>query len=77
MLSVEIRSCAPGRCIWCGKEKDVVVTLSFSDRSFSGPMCFADFKKALQMKVGGPEDRKPLASSPVPTPIAGISGTAK
>jgi hypothetical protein len=29
------------------------VTIAFADRSFSGPMCFGDLKKALRMKLLG------------------------
>ena len=47
MITVEIHTIQPGKCIWCGKERDDIVTLAFSDKSFTGPMCFADFKKAL------------------------------
>jgi DNA-binding helix-hairpin-helix protein with protein kinase domain len=50
MISVEIRGIAPGCCTWCGKEKNEVVAFSFSDKSFSGSMCWNDLKRALKMK---------------------------
>ena len=68
MITIEVKSIAPGKCIWCGKDKEEVITLAFSDKSFSGPMCFADFKKALTMKVGTTEPTKPAASLGTPTP---------
>ncbi|HKI30861.1 MAG TPA: hypothetical protein VKA46_03275 [Gemmataceae bacterium] len=51
MISVEFRSIGPGKCRWCKKEKDQVIGLAFSDGSFVGNYCFADFKKALQDKL--------------------------
>lgn len=51
MISVEFRSIGPGKCRWCKKDKDEVVELAFSDGSFVGRYCFADFKKALQDKL--------------------------
>jgi hypothetical protein len=51
MISVEFRSAGPGKCRWCKKEKDVVISLAFSDGSFVGNYCLADFKKALLDKL--------------------------
>ena len=47
MVSVEFKAISPGKCRWCKKDKDQVITLAFSDGSFVGSYCFADFKKAL------------------------------
>lgn len=70
MVTVEVTSIAPGRCIWCGKEKSQVVTVAFSDKSFSGPMCFGDFKKALTMKVGASESGQPAKhAAPAAIPV--------
>lgn len=63
MITVEFRSIGPGTCLWCRKEKDEVLNVAFSDKSFSGPMCKGDFMKALNMKVGLPE--RPKAAQPV------------
>ncbi|MCI0464515.1 MAG: hypothetical protein L0Z62_46890 [Gemmataceae bacterium] len=52
MISVEFRAIGPGTCMWCKREKDEVLTVAFSDKSFSGPMCRGDFFKALSMKIG-------------------------
>jgi hypothetical protein len=60
MISVEFRSIGPGTCMWCRKEKDVL-HVSFSDKSFSGPMCRSDFLKALGMKIGPAHEPKPMA----------------
>ena len=51
MMSVEFKSVGPGKCRWCKKEKDEVIELKFSDGSFVGHYCFADFKKALLDKL--------------------------
>ena len=51
MIQVEFTSVGPGKCRWCKKDKDEVVSLSFSDGSFVGSYCFADFKKALLDKL--------------------------
>jgi hypothetical protein len=67
MISVEFRSIGPGKCRWCKKEKDQVLQLAFSDGSFVGGYCFADFKKALQDKLESSEPAKP-ASRPEPRP---------
>ena len=72
MISVDIHSILPGKCIWCGKEKDEVITLAFSDKSFSGPMCFADFRKALTMKAASAND--PI--EPKPALIAKPAGNS-
>jgi len=71
-IDVRIERIAPGSCIWCGREKDQVIHLAFSDKSFSGPMCFADFRKALAMKVGSTNtepERKPSVSVPTANSI--------
>ena len=70
MTSVEFGKIAPGTCIWCGKEKDEVVHVAFSDKSFSGPMCFADFKKALRMKCGTPGEKKATPGATTPAASA-------
>jgi hypothetical protein len=51
MVTVEFKSIGPGKCRWCKKDKDEVLELAFSDGSFVGRYCFADFKKALQDKL--------------------------
>jgi hypothetical protein len=67
MISVEFRSVGPGKCRWCKKDKDVVISLSFSDNSFVGSYCFADFKKALLDKLEG--SLPPLAARPNGAPL--------
>jgi hypothetical protein len=69
-IDVKFETMGAGTCCWCGAAKDEVLTLSFSDRSFGGPMCFNDLKKALRMKLAG--GRSP-SGAPV-TPLA-TSGT--
>jgi hypothetical protein len=66
MVSVEFRSVAPGTCSWCGKEKNEVFTVVFSDRTFDGPvdLCWADFRYATRLKVAAAE-KKTMAR---PTP---------
>lgn len=65
MISVEFKAIGPGTCMWCQHEKDNVLTVAFSDKSFSGPMCRADFMKALLMKVGMPEMKPAAIAVPV------------
>lgn len=65
MVSVEIRSIAPGACTWCGKEKEDVVTFALGDKSFAGCMCWNDLKRVLKMKV--PQSTK---AAPVPSEVA-------
>lgn len=64
MVCVEFKSIGPGTCRWCRKEKDQVITLAFSDKSFIGSYCFADFRKALQDKLENE------ATAPQPKPQA-------
>jgi hypothetical protein len=64
MISVEFRSIGPGTCMWCRKEKEEVLHVSFSDKSFNGPLCKGDFFKALGTKVGLTAP-KPLTAVPV------------
>lgn len=60
MISVEYKSVGPGTCGWCKKQKDEIYVVTFSDKSFVGPMCKADIFRAIDMKVGPHEpDRKP------------------
>lgn len=69
MISVEFRSIAPGKCRWCKKEKDEVIELAFSDGSFAGRYCFADFKKALQDKLADTATQPKLAPAPKPDSV--------
>jgi hypothetical protein len=74
MVSVEFRSIGPGRCRWCKRDRDEVIELAFSDGSFVGRYCFADFKKALQDKLESEEPPKkpePRAEPRPATPAAG------
>jgi hypothetical protein len=74
MICVEFKAIGPGTCRWCRKEKDQVITLAFSDSSFVGSYCFADFKKALQDKLENEEAAKPLRrgeSVPLVSPANG------
>ena len=66
MITVEVHTIQPGKCIWCGKERDDIVTLAFSDKSFTGPMCFANFKKVLVMKVASTKTQTVETSLPRP-----------
>jgi hypothetical protein len=61
MISVEFRSMGPGKCRWCKKDKELVISLAFSDGSFVGSYCFPDFKKALLDKL---ESSMPQAAQP-------------
>src|SRR5437660_7941028 len=71
MISVEFKTIGPGKCRWCKKDRDEVIELAFSDGSFVGRYCFADFKKALQDKL---EDvPKQPKTEPRPLSDAGAS----
>jgi hypothetical protein len=50
-ITVEFRAISSGKCRWCKREKEEVISLAFSDGSFVGNYCFADFKKALLDKL--------------------------
>lgn len=50
MIQVTFESVGPGRCGWCKKEKEAVYAVSFSDKSFVGPMCKSDLLRAVEMK---------------------------
>jgi hypothetical protein len=65
MISVEFRSIGSGTCMWCRKEKEEVLHVSFSDKSFNGPLCKADFFKALGTKVGPASAPPSLTAVPV------------
>lgn len=73
-ISVEFRSVGPGACGWCKKQKDDIYVVTFSDKSFVGPMCKSDIFRAIDMKVGPHEpDRKlavPTANNAVPAVAA-------
>jgi hypothetical protein len=73
-IDVKFETMGAGTCCWCGAAKDEVLTLSFSDRSFGGPMCFNDLKKALRMKLVGGRNANGV---PTPTPVASGAGTSK
>jgi hypothetical protein len=52
-----------GECGWCRREKDEVFDVTFSDKSFVGPMCKADLLRAIGMKVGAePKSTPPCAA---------------
>ncbi len=51
MLNLEIKSVGKGTCCWCGRAKDEILTVSFTDKSFSGAMCWSDLRRALRMKL--------------------------
>jgi hypothetical protein len=52
-----------GECGWCRREKDEVFDVTFSDKSFVGPMCKADLLRAIGMKVGAePKSAAPSAA---------------
>ncbi len=53
MLTIEISAIQHGTCIWCGRAKDEVLSVAFGDKSFSGPLCHNDFKRAIRMKMLG------------------------
>ena len=50
MISVEFKSVGAGTCQWCGKEKDEVFDIVFSDKSFMGLYCRGDLLKAVTVK---------------------------
>lgn len=50
MISVTFKGVGQEECCWCQKSKDVFL-VSFSDNSFSGPMCWNDLKRAIRLKV--------------------------
>lgn len=53
MLTIDISAIQAGTCIWCGRAKDEVLSVAFGDKSFSGPLCHNDFKRAIRMKMLG------------------------
>lgn len=69
MVSVEFKSAGPGKCRWCKAERDLVLDVAFSDGSFAGRYCFADFKKALLDKLEGDDPAR--AERRVPTAANG------
>ena len=71
MVSVEFRSAGRGKCRWCKADKDVVLEVAFSDGSFAGKYCFADFKKALLDKLDCEEPAKPEKQVPAAVPADG------
>ena len=57
--------------MWCKKQRDDIMDVTFSDKSFTGPMCKADFMKALGMKIGpepkpDPKPETPRVASAMP-----------
>jgi hypothetical protein len=66
MISVEFRSVKSGTCGWCRRDRDEVYDVSFSDKSFVGPMCKGDLLRAIGMKVGV----DPKANGVPPIPVA-------
>lgn len=78
MISVEFRSIGPGKCRWCKKDRDEVIELAFSDGSFVGRYCFADFRKALQDKLENEAPATPAPQQrPVPTAVPAGNGPLK
>ena len=69
MITVEFRSVRAGSCGWCRRERDEVYDVSFSDKSFVGPMCKGDLLRAIGMKLG---DSAPTAKT-VTVPPSGAS----
>lgn len=66
MVTVEFRSVGPGACLWCRREKETVYTVSFADKSFSGPLCKQDLLRAVEMKCPAEPEKKPVpAAQPV------------
>jgi hypothetical protein len=64
-MQINCTKMGPGRCVWCGKEKPEVIDVAFSDDSFVGLMCVADFCKALRMKLAaGPAHQPPRTEIP-------------
>ena len=43
MIQVDFKSVGPGPCGWCLKDRDEVFSISFSDKSFIGPLCKKQF----------------------------------
>ena len=62
MIDVSFKSDGPGTCQWCGKERDEVFDITFSDKSFVGLYCRGDIMKAVKMKC---EKRGAKAAAPV------------
>lgn len=61
MIDVKFKSVFAGTCSWCGKEKDAVYDVAFSDQSFVGRLCKNDLLRAIGMKVSVTEsERKPV-----------------
>jgi hypothetical protein len=69
MISVEFRSMTSGICAWCRKEKEDVYDVTFSDKSFVGPMCKGDLLRAIGMKVGVDAKKN---GAPVAVPTAAV-----
>lgn len=51
MIDVVFRSVRRGTCGWCRKEHDTVFDVSFSDRSFTGPLCTEHLLRQIDMKL--------------------------
>ena len=66
MIQVQFESCGPGTCGWCMRERGLVYTVTFSDKSFVGPMCKVDLLRAIGMKVGVTEPKRAAAPAVVP-----------
>jgi hypothetical protein len=78
-INVEFKSISSGKCRWCKKDKDEVIELAFSDGSFVGGYCFADFKKALldKLESNAPTTASKPQNAPAAVPVAGNGPAAK
>ncbi len=67
ITSVEFASVVRGICGWCGKEREEVFNVAFSDGSFVGPLCKQDLLRAIKMKCSKPvvPDPSRTANGPV------------
>lgn len=70
MIQVTFESVGAGRCGWCQKERDEVYTVTFSDKSFVGPMCKNDLLRAVQLKCPAMPVAQPVKPNGAPAPAA-------
>ncbi len=63
MISVTFKGIGQEECCWCQQAKDVFI-VSFSDNSFSGPMCWNDLRRAIRLKVRQAKTAAPVQAAP-------------
>lgn len=71
MIQVTSEAVGAGTCGWCRKDKETVYTVSFADKSFTGPMCKADLLRAVEMKCPPPATQ-PVRPNGAPAPTSAL-----